>query len=203
MQTWTLVAQSCKDHQWNYFLLFQLVHPVWYTPETYLMFLSPLQNINCCVSLYRGAGAGRLWPNPNNGNTVRYFSSCYREWISDDIWQTWLINKLLASQIPYSSSSPGTYVVTERFFLLLLWYCLSWRLQSRLSCFHRVLQEEQEAVDVLREHPSCQVQQVMAYLIHISVYCQHHCPFKTQMLPGHVMWEQFHGHFPLCVDRLH
>uniref|UniRef100_A0A672T9Y7 Uncharacterized protein n=1 Tax=Sinocyclocheilus grahami TaxID=75366 RepID=A0A672T9Y7_SINGR len=27
-----------------------------------------------------------------------------------DFWQTWLINNLLASQIPYSSSSPGTYL---------------------------------------------------------------------------------------------
>lgn len=100
------------------------------------MFLKQLQNKNCCVCLYRGTGAGRLWPNPNNGNTVRYFrklSWCLiRGWISH-IWQTWLINKLLASQIPYSSSSPGTYVVTDRFFFLHLWCCLSWKKLAAVS----------------------------------------------------------------------
>lgn len=35
--------------------------------------LSKVKNRNCSVSLYRGAGAGRPWPNPNNGNMVRYF----------------------------------------------------------------------------------------------------------------------------------
>lgn len=99
------------------------------------MFLSQLQSRNFCVCLFRGAGAGRLWPNPNNGNPVRHFrklSWCFREWISD-IWQTWLINKLLAPQIPYSSSSPGTYVVTDHFFFLHLWYCLSWKKLAAVS----------------------------------------------------------------------
>lgn len=179
------------------------------------MFLKQLQNKNCCVCLYRGTGAGRLWPNPNNGNTVRYFrklSWCLiRGWISH-IWQTWLINKLLASQIPYSSSSPGTYVVTDRFFFLHLWCCLSWKnwlqSQSLLSCFHRVLQEEQEVVDVLQEHLSCQVQQVMAY--HIPVYWQHYWPFyhRNGAWPRDVRTE-FHNdslkcvNLPLCVHRLH
>uniref|UniRef100_A0A672T800 Uncharacterized protein n=1 Tax=Sinocyclocheilus grahami TaxID=75366 RepID=A0A672T800_SINGR len=62
--------------------------------------LAPMQRMNA------PRGMGPMGPGPQ---VWLLYSDSIRGGISD-FWQTWLINNLLASQIPYSSSSPGTYL---------------------------------------------------------------------------------------------
>uniref|UniRef100_A0A672T8D6 Uncharacterized protein n=1 Tax=Sinocyclocheilus grahami TaxID=75366 RepID=A0A672T8D6_SINGR len=65
--------------------------------------LAPMQRMNA------PRGMGPMGPGPQVW--LLYCPKAQlHNWGISDFWQTWLINNLLASQIPYSSSSPGTYL---------------------------------------------------------------------------------------------